>query len=241
MGKPEIRMKKSLFILLLFVSFSFAQNNDSRIQTIKNQLEILAVDNAGLTEQVKTEISVSNITLPNFLLAVSNIHKVNINIGSGLENISIVNNFSDVTVTDLLVFICKEYSLTIDFTGNILSVKKYIAPIEEAKNRIVPVIYNPDESTISIDAKGDKLYDVFKRIMDESGKNLVFTPGMENKTLTFYINDTPFDAALDKLALANNLFVEKTKDNFYVFEDNTPFEDGSGIKQAKRYLLYEKM
>ena len=234
MGKPEIRMKKSLFILLLFVSFSFAQNNDSRIQTIKNQLEILAVDNAGLTEQVKTEISVSNITLPNFLLAVSNIHKVNINIGSGLENISIVNNFSDVTVTDLLVFICKEYSLTIDFTGNILSVKKYIAPIEEAKNRIVPVIYNPDESTISIDAKGDKLYDVFKRIMDESGKNLVFTPGMENKTLTFYINDTPFDAALDKLALANNLFVEKTKDNFYVFEDNTPFEDGSGIKQASR-------
>ena len=79
-------------------------------------MEILAVDNAGLTEQVKTEISVSNITLPNFLLAVSNIHKVNINIGSGLENISIVNNFSDVTVTDLLVFICKEYSFPLSTT-----------------------------------------------------------------------------------------------------------------------------
>ena len=65
------------------------------------------------------------------------------------------------------------------------------------------------------------LYEVFKRIMDESAKNLVFAPGLENKTLTFYTKDTPFDAAMDKLALANNLFVEKTKDNFYVFEDNS--------------------
>lgn len=227
-------MKKSLYILFLFVSFCYAQNNDSRIETIKNQLEILSVDNAGLTEQVKTEISVSNITLSNFLLAVSNIHKVNINIGSGLENISIVNNFSDVTVADLLVFLCKEYDLTINFTGNILSIKKYIAPVEEPKKHIIPVNYNPNENTISLDAKGDKLYDVFKRIMDESGKNLVFSPGMENKTLIFYTKDTPFDAALDKLALANNLFIEKTKDNFYVFEDNTPSKDGSGIKRANR-------
>lgn len=52
-------MKKSLYILLFAFCFGIAQNNDSRIQTIKNQLEILAIDNEGLTEQVKTEINVS--------------------------------------------------------------------------------------------------------------------------------------------------------------------------------------
>jgi type IV pilus assembly protein PilQ len=45
---------------------------------------------------------------------------------------------------------------------------------------------------------------------------------LENKPLIAYIQDMPFDAAMEKLGLANNLYVEKTKDGFYVFEDNTP-------------------
>lgn len=222
-------MKKLLFITLLFsFHFCLSQNGDPRIETIKNRLEVLAVDNVGLTEQVKTEISVSNITLSNFLLAVSNVHKVNMNLAPELGQISIVNNFSNVTVADLLVFLCKEYSLAIDFTGNILSIKKHVPPVELPKERIVPISYAPDGNTISIDAKNDKLYDVFKRIMDESGKNLVFAPGMESKLVTSYIQDVPFDAAMDKLALANQMFVERTKDNFYVFEDNSPSMDTHG-------------
>ena len=73
-----------------------------------------------------------------------------------------------------------------------------------------------------MDAKGDSLYDVFKRIMDETGKNLVFSPGLESKLLTAYIQQTPFDAAMENLAFANNLYVEQSKDGFYVFEDNSP-------------------
>lgn len=228
-------MKKLHYILLLLVfQFGIAQNNDARIQTIKNQLEVLAMDNVGLTEQVKTEINVSNITLSNFLLAVSNVHKVNMNLAPELDQISIVNNFSNVTVADLLVFLCKEYSLAIDFTGNILSIKKYVPPIELPKERIIPISYAPDGNTISIDAKNDKLYDVFKGIIDESGKNLVFAPGMEGKLVTSYIQDVPFDAAMDKLALANQMFVEKTKDQFYVFEDSTPSTDPHGRQLSGR-------
>ncbi|GAA3647406.1 type II secretion system protein GspD [Flavivirga jejuensis] len=229
-------MNKFVCILLLTISFGFAQNQDSRITTIKNQLEILSVDNSGLTEQVKTEISVSNISLSNFLLAVSDVHKVNLNIAPELNQISIVNNFTNVTVADLLVFLCKEYDLTIDFTGNILSVKRHIIPIEAPKKHIIPVNYNPSDNSLTIDAKNDKLYEVFKRIMDESGKNLVFTPGMESKSVTSYIKQMPFDAALDKLALANHLFVEKTKDDFYVFEDNTPvnLNDPNARRQSAR-------
>lgn len=214
-------MKKTLFILLLLsVSFSFAQKEEQRIQNIKNKLEILSTETIGLTENVKTEINVNNITLSNFLLAVSDVHKVNINVAPELNQISIANNFTNVTVADLLVFLCKEYNLTIDFTGNILSVKKYIKDIEKPEERIIPISYNPNSDLISIDAKGDKLYDVFKRIMDETGKNLVFTPGLENKALTVYIQQTPFGSAMDKLAFANNLYVEQSKDGFFVFEDN---------------------
>ncbi len=215
-------MKKLLFVLLLLnISYSFAQKDEQRITNIKNHLTALSVDNVGLTQNVKTEVSVNNITLANFLLAVSDVHKVNINVAPELNQITIANNFSNVTVADLLVFLCKEYDLTIDFTGNILSIKKYQKEKEEPEEKIIPLAYNPNSNAVSIDAKGDKLYDLFKQIMDETGKNLVFSPGLENKLITAYIIETPFDAAMDKLAFANNLFVEKTKDNFYLFEDNT--------------------
>ncbi|MCR8667500.1 general secretion pathway protein GspD [Aestuariibaculum sp. M13] len=212
---------KFYFNLILFLSLNlcFAQGYDNRIASIKNQLDILAVDNNGLSEKVKTEISVSNITLSNLLLGISEIHDINITLSPELNQTSIINNFSNVTVADLLAFLCKEYDLTIDFSGNILAIKKYKAPIEQEKERIIPITYNPGENTISIDAKNDKLYDVFKRIIDESGKNLVFTPGMESNNLTSYIKSMPFDSAMDKLALANQLELEKTKDGFYIFQE----------------------
>lgn len=213
--------------LLILISFLFfngqAQDNEEiqRIQNLRNQLTILSPDNTGLTETVKTEISVNNITLSNFLLAISDVHKVNINVASELNSINIANNFTNVSVSDLLIFLCKEFNLTIDFTGNILSIKPYQKEIIEPEKRIVPIHYNPSDNKISIDIKDDMLYDVFKRIMDETGKNLVFTPGLESKILTAYIQQTTFEVAMNKLAFANNLYVEESKDGFFVFEDNS--------------------
>lgn len=137
-------MKKIVYIILLIsCNFGFAQSNpkldeNRLISKIKHQLELLSVDNAGLSENVKTEISVSNITLSKFLLAVSDVHKININVSPELSQITIANNFTNVTVSDLLVFLCKEYSLTIDFTGNILSVKKYNKLLE--KPEVIPIV-----------------------------------------------------------------------------------------------------
>ncbi len=51
------------------------------------------------------------------------------------------------------------------------------------------------------------LNDVFKGIMDETGKNLVFSPGLENRLLTAYIQNSPFSSTMDKLAFANNLYI----------------------------------
>jgi len=210
-------MKHVLYIFVILVyGLSYGQQEDQRINNIRTQLEILSVESAGLTENVKTEINVNNISLANFLLAISEVHKVNINVAPELSQITIANNFTKVTVADLLVFLCKEYRLTIDFTGNILSIKPYSSP--EIIEEHLSIIYTPSSNTISIDAKQDKLYDVFKTIMDESGKNLVFTPGMETQSLTAYIQNVPFDSAMDKLALANNLYLDKSKDDFYVFD-----------------------
>ncbi|TCK68070.1 type IV pilus assembly protein PilQ [Winogradskyella wandonensis] len=215
-------MKKLLLTILLAVSlFGFTQESQTdRIAKLKTQLEILSTEVNGLTEIFKTEIKANNLTISNLLLAVADVHKLNINPSQELNSITISPSFPEVIVSDLLIFLCKEYDLTMDFTGTIISVKRYIAVPDEPEIRVIPVVYNPINNTISIDAKGDKLYDVFKRITDESGKNLVFAPGLKDKSITAYIQKTPFKMAMDNLAFANDLFVDKSKEGFYYFESN---------------------
>lgn len=208
-------MKKITTILLIFIfQISFSQEN--RISQLKNHIESITTDAPGLNEKVN--INIKEASLSSFLLGVSQIHKLNISVAPNLSQINIVNNFSDVTVGDLLIFLCKEYNLTIDFTGNILAIKSYEKPIEAPSVRAIDVVYYTDGNLLSLNLKDDKLYDVFRKIMDESAKNLVFAPGLENQLLTVYIKNMPFDAALNKLAFANNLNVTKTRDNFYVFD-----------------------
>jgi type IV pilus assembly protein PilQ len=209
-------MKHYFFIFLLFkILISFAQDN--RIDNIKEQLNTLSNETLGLNQKVN--INIKQTTLSDFLIAVSEVHKININVSPKFEEIQIVNNFTDVSVKDLLVFLCKEYSLNIDFTGNILSIKSFQKPEEKPFIKEIDVKYKIEGNLLSLDLKQDKLYDVLKRITDVSGKNLVFAPNVESKILTSYIKDVPFDDAMDKLAFSNQLTITKTKDNFYLFEN----------------------
>ena len=222
------KFKVILFFMLISISYA-GWSQDGRIVQIKNQLDNLAVDAPGLSE--RADINVSNIALSDFLQLVANAHKVNLNISPALNQVIIKNNFSNATVSDILLFVCKEYELTIDFTGNILSIRKYKTPIVPKKQREIPILFNLDRNTLTVDLQKDSLYVAFKQLMDKTGKNLVFAPGMENVLLTSYIKDMPFDSALDKIAFANNLLVTKTRDNYYLFEKNEDLMvSGNGIK-----------
>jgi type IV pilus assembly protein PilQ len=120
-------MKKiTAFLLLIIFQVSYSQ--ESRILQLKNNIEAITADAPGLAEKVN--INIRESSLSSFLMAVSEVHKINISMAPNLAQINIVNNFTNVTVGDLLVFLCKEYDLTIDFTGNILSVKSYQKPVE---------------------------------------------------------------------------------------------------------------
>ncbi|WP_255566938.1 type II secretion system protein GspD [Flavobacterium litorale] len=201
---------------MLFTFTLIYGQEDNRIAQIRNNIEVIVPDTPGLAEKVN--INIKQAALSDFLLAVSEVHKVNISVDPALKQINIVNNFTDVTVADLLVFLCKQYKLSINFTGNILAIKPYTEPTPIPETKEIDVNYDYDNGLLSLNLKDDKLYDSFKKIMDESGKNLVFTPGMENQLLTVYIKNMPFDAALNKLAYANNLYVTKSRDNFYLFD-----------------------
>ncbi|SHK68852.1 type IV pilus assembly protein PilQ [Maribacter aquivivus] len=211
-------MKNLLILLILMASLHISGQSADRIQNIKNQLELLSLENTELNENLKLEFNVNNVTLPNFLLAVSRVHDLNISISPDIQNISIVNNFNNVTVSDLLVYLCKEYSLDIEFTGNILSIKRYLPPVEIPVDKVIQVSYINENKLISLDLKNDPLDKVFRKIMALSGNNLLFSSALDSKLLNIYLSNVPFDIAMEKLANTNGLTFSKSKDGFYLFD-----------------------
>ena len=119
-------MKKIVpLFLLLTTQFFFGQEN--RIQQIKNNIEAISTSEPGLCEKIN--INIKEASLASFLMAIAEVHKLNISVAPNLAQVSIVNNFTDVNVGDLLVFLAKEYNLSIDFSGTILAIKSYEKPI----------------------------------------------------------------------------------------------------------------
>ncbi len=160
----------------------------------------------------------SNASLPGFLQAIAHANNVNLNVNPELEQFFITNNFSNATVEDVLLFVCKEYDLDIDFTGNIISIYKYKVEVKPEIHREIPIQYDIKNELLTIDLQKDTLHIAFKQIMDKTGKNLVFAPGIGNTPISGYIKNMPLDGALDKIAFSNNLNVSKTRDNYYLFE-----------------------
>lgn len=233
-------MKRTIYIIFfLFAQWAVSQYSGDRIQNIRNHLEVLSVDHPAYNETLKLEVNVTNVTLPNFLIAVSKVHHLNLSVANDISNINIVNNFSNVTVADLLVFLCKEYNLKIDFTGSILSIKRFIPAQPEPEQKSFVVELDPSQQAISIDVSDIPLDQVFRKIMDISGKNLLYANSLKSRPLNIYLNNVPFDLAMEKIADLNGLAHSKSRDGFFLFSAPDNKDGATSPKLGQKGMYYE--
>jgi len=196
---------------------AMAQEYDpERIQQIDNQITALEADVPGLSQRL--DISMQRANLSTFLVAISEVHNINIAVDPTLDAIDIINNFKDIEVSNVLIYLCKTYNLDIDFTGTILYMKLYEKDPEPPKKKEIPISYDPNSQNLTIDLRNDNLAEAFKLISDQTGKGLFFTPDIDTKVISVFIKDLPFDIAMEKLAYSNGLLVSKTKDGSFEFE-----------------------
>lgn len=223
------------FIISLFVTTSlFCQKDNQRILNLKTKLDSLSSSISGLEKKV--DFSLNDTELPIFIRAIAKEHKLNVSIAQNLNQIRVSQNFSNASVKNVLLYLCKEYNLTIDALGTILSIKKFNKPFV---SRDINVKYDKEKDLFSVDLQNDTLHVAFKKITNISDKNLVFAPGLENQKLTAYIKEKSFESAIDKIAFANNLSVIKTKDNYYLFESAaTPNQKGITDKRRQKPARY---
>lgn len=215
-------MKKNIYIVAIFGCLLLSLNTfgQDRIQKIENQLTVLTTDMPGLDENV--QMSVSGVSIQEFMRGIADAHKLNISVDPSIQQ-TIVNNFSNATVSDVLIFICKEYNLSINFIGSIMSIVKYNAP-EPVKTvpikQELKISYNSSKDELTLDLKNDSIDAVAKVITQKSQKNVILASGISPKLVSVYIENMPFDNALEKFGVANNLAISKTNDGFYMISND---------------------
>lgn len=213
-----MRKYNPIIVLILCLFLSISSYADDRIKQIENQLSALTTDMPGLEENV--QMSVSGVSIQEFMRGIAEAHKLNISVDPSIQQ-NIVNNFANATVSDVLLFICKEYNLSINFIGSIMSIVKYIPPQEKivvAPPKVLKISYHSPTNKLSLDLKNDTLDNTIREIAKKSKKNIVIDAGVPTQLVSVYIEDMDFDKALEKLGIANNLLISKTNDDSYLVE-----------------------
>ncbi|MFL3662975.1 MAG: type II secretion system protein GspD [Flavobacteriales bacterium] len=229
-------MQKLIYILgivsCLLLSVTTYAND--RIKQIENQLSAMTSEMPGLEEKV--QMSVSGVSIQEFMRGIADAHKLNISVDPSIQQ-EVVNNFANATVSDVLIFICKEYDLSINFIGSIMSIVKYNPPkpvVVEVPKKELQINYDKNGDKLSLDLSDDSLETVAKTITQKSKKNMVLASGVTPKLVSSYIEDMPFDNAMEKFGIANDLSITKTEDGFYLIDKRLITNENNNIKTDNR-------
>ncbi len=208
-------------LALALGSMSTALAQD-RFEKLANELEILKIDAPGLDNKV--DLSVTDVSLEEFIRGIAKANDLNISVDPGLD-VTVVNNFSDATVADVLVFLAKKNNLEVNFVGNIISISPFIPPVVEKPKVIEPemdIRYDGNKDILTLDLKQHDLLKVSRKITEITPYNIILSPGTEGIKLNAYIQAMGFEQAMYMLGYANGFSVE--------------FEDDSTVLIAKEQV-----
>lgn len=203
------------FFILCFVGNTLIAQN--ALKSFPETLDSLSETLPALNQRV--DFTVNEVPLHEFIRGIAYQAGLNVNLDTGLAE-PVSNNFSNVQVRDLLVFIHDNFDVEVSLVGNILNIKKKPQPNVPQPPPII-IEYSDNDQLLSIEVNGAPIEQVARELTRYTGKNVIITPGVNGIMVRSYIKEMPFFNALDKLAVGNNFQVSKTEDGFFLFESQT--------------------
>jgi type IV pilus assembly protein PilQ len=199
----------TLLCTLLIFSGAGAQDYFARLDSL---LAVKAKEIPALDEKVS--ISVSDVSLEEFLRGVANSSGLNLDVRPGL-NFIVVNNFVNVRVRDMLVYVCRQFELELVVVGNIISVSKRS---ETSYAGTGAVKWDDENELVTLDFTNMPVEQAIREITLKTGANVILAPGSTEKMISGYIGSKPLKNALEKLAFSNGFTLHETEDNFFILE-----------------------
>src|ERR1041385_2360275 len=146
------------FILLIPFITSFGNPGDNeRFDVLQKKLIALSDSVPGLKNKV--ELSVNGLQINDFIRGLAVTNNLNVSVEPNLETESF-DNFSNVTVIDVFLFLCREYDLDITFIGNIMVFTKYVPPppvIIPYSPKLPDITWDASKEQVSFDLRNDSL------------------------------------------------------------------------------------
>jgi type IV pilus assembly protein PilQ len=213
------------FLAFLLGGISISLQAQDRFVQIESKLDGLRKDVPGLDDKV--ELSVNGVSIQDFIRGIAASNNLNVSVDPSLSA-KVYNNFSNVTVEDVLMFLCKKYDLDISFIGNIMSFSQFVPPPKEIPKYVqkqFKINYDKEKDLLSFDLFNDTLSLVIKELSKITGKNMVLSPELNNKQVSGFIQAMSLSAALNKLGFANEISITPSDNETYLFEK--PGKQGS--------------
>ncbi|WP_010518702.1 type II secretion system protein GspD [Croceivirga radicis] len=234
-----------LKILLLFLCFctttvSIGQAN--RIDSLSQKLSEFKKEFPEYDELVAFDTNVNQVSLSNFLMGISQLHNLNISVSNEISNIQIITNFNNVKIHELILYLCKEYNLTIEIIGSILVVKKHIPEPPKVLEKEINIAYSNKSKKLDIDLRNDNLSKVFRKLMNLTQENILYANDIANLPLNIYLKDVPIDVALEKIANSNGLSYNQSVDGFHLLRKTSneyPESDFSFTGKSNLYRIID--
>ncbi len=208
-----------LFFFFLLIGMSIKAQTPQelearRIENVELRLDEYAIQYPKIKSK-KVDVDV-NTSLEEFAIAVTRESKVSMTIHpdiKGKVNISL----SEAPISDVLLYLCKAYSLDLDFSGSIISLIPYEAPKPKKEAKKVDVKYTAFSKKLEINLNNDTLDMVLEEISRQSGRNIIATKEVSNQIVGGYIGATDFEDALRQLAIRNDLELNENEKGFFEF------------------------
>lgn len=205
-----------------------AQEQD-RFLSLQMTLDSLSIHDATLLEPI--DISVTNFPITDLLKTVAIGNNLNVNLDLDKYRHQITCNLEQVPLKEILLLCCREgnLDLTIDRAG-IITIRPW-----QAMAPIPPLSVSRDTSGLySIDFTDCPMDALVRRLVIETGCNIVYEPSLSSRTLSGFGTEMTLPQMMDNISMSNGLKCEMAESGFWMIGEkgrggNSFFPDATSI------------
>lgn len=226
-------MKLRLFIISLLsvvdIGLPILAQEQDRFLSLQMTLDSLSIHDATLLEPI--DISVTNFPITDLLKTVAIGNNLNVNLDLDKYRHQITCNLEQVPLKEILLLCCREgnLDLTIDRAG-IITIRPW-----QAMAPIPPLSVSRDTSGLySIDFTDCPMDALVRRLIIETGCNIVYEPSLSSRTLSGFGTEMTLPQMMDNISMSNGLKCEMAESGFWMIGEkgrggNSFFPDATSI------------
>ena len=222
-----------IFVMTLIVMTAethVSKADDLRISGIRAKLDSLCLNDPAFSNMV--DISVGQMRLSELLRTIAEVEGVNLSVRDNFDCI-VSCSFKRSRIDDLIVFLCREYSLDIEIYGNIVSIFRYLPPPEIAPP--IEIKYSLTDSLINFRFHEKPLSEFAETLTASTGVNVIVPKELRTLNVSGVAVNVSISDAIDIVAEGNGLdsFILQGKQKIWCF---TKKEDQQTPRHSKRQM-----